>query len=162
MCGRWQWRAQGERRQRAPRRALRKRSATADIANGDSVNRRWPTETLAYGPVGPAPHRVAGTNSQGQRRMNDASYDQLTRWRTAPAEGRVRSWPQRGHLFLRHAPWQHRLSRCRRCSWHAGTAAYIRSAASRQPGTRSALPQLAAAAVTAAVPYPALARLCQR
>jgi hypothetical protein len=44
----------------------------------------------------------------------------------------------------------------------AGTAAYIQSAATGQPGLRSALPQLAAAAVTAAVPYPALARLCQR
>jgi hypothetical protein len=47
--GRWRSRAQAERRKRAPARALRKRSATADIANRDSVNCRWPTETLAYG-----------------------------------------------------------------------------------------------------------------
>jgi hypothetical protein len=64
--------------------------------------------------------------------------------------------------FLQHAPWQHRLGRCRRCFLPTGTAADIQSAASGQPGIRSALPQLAAAAVTAAVPYPALARLCQR
>jgi hypothetical protein len=50
-CGRWRSRAQGERCKRAPSRALRKRSSTSDIANGDSVNRRWPTETLAYGPL---------------------------------------------------------------------------------------------------------------
>jgi hypothetical protein len=161
-CGRWRSRAQGEGRKRAPARALPKRPVTADIANRDSVNRRCPTETSRTA-------RWLASSSRERARTHMASAAGMTLRTTNSRGGGPRR--RKGECAsglnavissLRQAPWQHRVSSCRRCSCLQGRPPTSRAPQVGQSGIRTALPQLAAAAGIAAVPNPALARLCQR
>jgi hypothetical protein len=129
-CGRSRSRAQGERRKRAPRRALRKRSVTADIANRDSVNCRLPTETLPYGALVRAPPRVGRHEftwpAPQEWRLLRPTYAVADR-----ADGRASALlASTHHLFLATCALTASPKPLSPLFLPAGTAAYIQSAAS--------------------------------